>query len=58
MERELQRLRITEDKQVFLDGFEIRNVRGFELKEYAGESAELVLKMNVSISEVDSESGQ
>lgn len=58
MERELQRLRITKDKQVFLDDFEIRNVRGFELKEYAGESAELALKMNVSISEVDSESGQ
>lgn len=58
MERELQRLRITKDKQVFLDDFEIRNVRGFELKECAGESAELVLKLNVSISEVGSESGQ
>lgn len=58
MDPGLQRLRITEDKRVFLDDFEIRNVRGFELKECAGESAELVLKMNVSISEVGSESGQ
>ena len=29
---ELQRLRITEDKRVFLDDFEIRNVMGLELK--------------------------
>lgn len=58
MEQKLQRLRITEDKRVFLDDFEFRNVRGFELKEYAGESAEFVLKMNVSLNEVGFESGQ
>lgn len=55
---ELQRLRITEDKRVFLDDFEIRNVRGFELKVGSGESAELILEMNVSINEVGFESGQ
>lgn len=49
---ELQRLRITEDKRVFLDDFEIRNVMGLELKVYDCFVSELTLKLNVSIGKV------
>ena len=49
---ELQRLRITEDKRVFLDDFEIRNVSGFELKDYALGVPELILELNVSLEKV------
>lgn len=49
---ELQRLRITEDKRVFLDDFEIRNVMGLELKVYDCFASELTLKLNVSLEKV------
>lgn len=49
---ELQRLRITEDKRVFLDDFEIRNVMGLELKVCACCASELTLKLNVSLEKV------
>lgn len=49
---ELQRLRITEDKRVFLDDFEIRNVRGLELKACACCASELTLELDVSLEKV------
>ena len=52
---EFQKLQITEDKKMFLDGFEIKNVKAYEIKSPAEEPAELVLKLDVIIDQVGSE---
>ena len=48
-----QKLQITEDK-VLLDGFEIKNVKAFEIKSSAENPAELVIKIDVVIGQVGS----
>ena len=52
---EIQKLRITEDERIFLDDFEVKNIKGFEIKNPAGGPAELVLKIDVIIGQVGSE---
>lgn len=51
-----QKLQITENKEILLDGFEIKNIKEIEIKSSAEEPAELVLKLNVIIGQVGFES--
>ena len=47
-----QKLQITEDKKILLDGFEIKNVKGFEITSPAEGPAELVMKIDVIVGQV------
>ena len=49
---EFQKFQITEDGRFFLDGFEVNNVKEFEIKSSAGKPAELILKVDVIIDQV------
>lgn len=46
---EIQKLRITEDERIFLDDFEVKNIKGFEVKSNAEGLAELALIMDVKL---------
>ena len=49
---EIHKLRITEGKRIFLDDFEIKNVKAFEMKSPTESSAELIIKLDVIIGQV------
>ena len=52
---EFQNLKIMPDGRIFLDGQEIRNVKGYELKSSAEGSAELTIKLDVAVCSVVAE---
>lgn len=43
----MKEFRVTEDRKVFLNGKEIKNVLGFKIKADAGENPEVVLRVPV-----------
>ena len=49
---DFQKLKITPDGKVFLDGCEIRNVKDYELKNSAGCLAEFTVTLNVTVDSV------
>lgn len=53
---ELHKVAIDENEHIFLDGKEIQNVTAYNLKNSAGETAELTVTMYVTVGQVAAES--
>ena len=43
----MKEFRVTEDRKVFLDGHEVKNVLGFQVNVNAGENPEVALRVPV-----------
>lgn len=52
---DLKKVSINEKEQIFLDGEELINVKGYSLRHSAGEPAEFTVTMDVIVGQVASE---